>query len=69
MSKFIMGIGKSINCCFNKKYMCKCCNKEDEMISIDKEWQNILQENKNDPDFEDIENSSNESEKEIPLKI
>ena len=55
-----MGVGKAINYCFHKKNICKCCNKQDGMVSIDKEWENILQENMNNPD---------ESEIEISLKI
>ena len=79
-----MEIAKTINylCaieCLYGYFTIKCCNKkicelsckktENEIISIDQEWDIILQENKQNCIFENIENDSSDSEIEMPLNI
>ena len=44
-------------------------NQNEEFLSIDKEWEHLLQENIQDNDFEDIDNISSDSEKDIQLKL
>lgn len=56
----------TLNCCDTKICTFYCKENNNEIISIDKEWENILKETK---DISNFENQSNDSEIEIPLKI
>ena len=59
----------TMNCCDTKicSFYCKANN--NEIISIDKEWENILKETKDISISESFENDSNDSEIEISIKI